>query len=63
MLNNATDSCQKPYAALIRGITVGGGVGLSVHEQFQAATEKSLFPMPETAIGLFPDMGGGCFLP
>jgi 3-hydroxyisobutyryl-CoA hydrolase len=42
---------------------VGGGVGLSVHAPFRIATEKTLFGMPETKIGLFPDVGGSFFLP
>lgn len=42
---------------------MGGGVGLSVHAPFRIATENTMFAMPETAIGFFPDVGGSFFLP
>jgi enoyl-CoA hydratase len=62
-LNLLISAYPKPYVALIDGICMGGGIGLSVHAPYRIATEHAMFAMPETAIGFFPDIGATFFLP
>jgi len=62
-LNYLLGTMKTPVASILNGITMGGGVGLSLHGEYVVATDNTMFAMPETAIGFFPDVGTSYILP
>eukprot|EP00850_Spirogloea_muscicola_P000975 SM000003S11220 [mRNA] locus=s3:1778363:1781484:+ [translate_table: standard] len=62
LTNHKLATLSKPHVAVLDGVVMGGGNGISMHGTFRVATDRTLFAMPETAIALHPDVGASYFL-